>query len=659
MTTDPLLVGLDDAQRHAVTTPSRAVVVRAAAGAGKTRVLTRRIAYRAATGDLDPRHTLCVTFTRPAAAELRRRLAGLGLRDLPAAGTFHAVAWAMLRIHWHDHRRPEPTLLVDRRTVLARVLDPADRPRTQRIAAEIDWARANDLTPAAYPAAAARAGRRPGVAAATVRDAFVAVEAAKRTAGLVDYDDLLARCARAFEDDPAFAASQRWRHRHLHVDEFQDVNPLQFRLLQAWVGDGDDLFVVGDPNQAIYGWNGADPRLLDRVGELVPALEVVELPTNHRSSAGIVRASAAALAGGPGPRSVPRPAPDREVGPVPTVTMCADAEDEATAVVATIRRWHDAGVPWPGLAVLARTRAAAAALAVALRRGGVPVDDGGDGRDDPTADLPTTGTWADLREAVAALPPERRTVLDGALEEYASLDVRPNAAGFAAWWRTLPPGDRPGAATTQDGWTPAHRRGVTVATFHAAKGREWHGVVVTGLDVAEGSAARVVGAERDEEQRLCYVALSRATDLLSCTWAAERDRGDGPRPRRRSPYLDAVVTTCRTLAAAARPVPPPEAVRAAVPVPVPAAVPDDVGRRRAALLAWRERRARVADVPPAVVLDDAAVDALAADPPGSLDDLARHPLVGPVRTLRLGPGLLDALDAAGRTPGLSPVPPRP
>ena len=664
MTPDPLLVGLDEAQRHAVTTPSRAVVVRAAAGAGKTRVLTRRIAHRAGRGDLDPMHTLCVTFTRPAAAELRRRLTRLGLRDLPAAGTFHAVAWAMLRTHWHDRRIPAPTLLTDRRTLLARLVDRDDRPRLGRISAEIDWARANDLTPAAYAAAASAAGRRPGVAARTVRTAFEAVEAAKRSSGLVDYDDLLARCATAFEDDPTFAAAQRWRHRHLHVDEFQDVNPLQFRLLRAWVGDGDDLFVVGDPNQAIYGWNGADPRLMDRVGELVGALEVVELPTNHRSSPEIVRVSAAALIGGDAPRSLPRPAPGREAGPLPTVIACDDAADEGAAVLRTLRRWHDVGTPWTSLAVLARTRAAAAALATALRAGGVPVAAADDDRDDPTVGLPTDGTWADLGDAVRALAPARRTVVETALAEYAALEQRPSAEGFAAWWRALPPAERPGVDL--GGATTTPWRGVTVATFHAAKGREWHGVVVAGLDVAERSPLRVVGADRDEEQRLCYVALSRATDLLACTWVLERNRGDGPQARRRSPYLEAVVATCRTLQATARPAPPPAAVRAALPPrrsatgndPEPGTDTDaEASRRRVALAAWRDGRARAAAVEPGTVLDDAALEALAVDPPVDLDDLARRAEVGPLRAARLGPSLLEALAAVPGT--LRPVPPRP
>jgi hypothetical protein len=292
-----------------------------------------------------------------------------------------------------------------------------------------------------------------------------------------------------------------------------------------------------------------------------------------------------------------------------------------------------------------------------LRRNGVPVDDGDADRDDPTVGLPVTGSWADLREVVATTTPERRAVLELALDEYAALDVRPSAAGFAAWWRTLPPAERPGASTTTEDRTARQRRGLTVATFHAAKGREWRGVVVAGLDVAERSSARVVGAERDEEQRLCYVALSRATELLACTWAAERDRGDGPQARRRSPYLDAVVTTCRTLAASARPVPPPAGVRAAVPVRVPP--PEHVSHRRAALLAWRDRRAVAADVAPAAVLSDAAVDALAADPPVGLEELARNPLIGPVRAARLGPSLLDALGGAAPAPGLSPVPPRP
>jgi DNA helicase-2/ATP-dependent DNA helicase PcrA len=266
MDPEGLLEGLDDAQRRAVTSTAQPLVVLAPAGSGKTRVLTRRIAYRVATGEADPRHVLALTFTRKAAGELTARLGRLGLRGDATAGTFHAVAWGSLRTRWADQGRTPPTLLDRKARVLAEVA-PKSTGRDRRspvadLATEIEWAKARMVTPDTYVDAVVAAGRRTALRPDAVADAYRAYEQHKQRAGLVDFDDLLALCARALEDDERFAAAQRWRHRHLFVDELQDVNPLQFRLLEAWRGPSYDVTAVGDPQQAIYGWNGADARFL-------------------------------------------------------------------------------------------------------------------------------------------------------------------------------------------------------------------------------------------------------------------------------------------------------------------------------------------------------------------------------------------------------------
>ena len=159
MDADHLLAGLDDAQRRAVTHPHRPLAILAPAGSGKTRVLTRRLAWQATTGLIDPRRTLCLSFTREAAGEVRHRLAGLGLRELPAAGTFHAIAYALLRAWWADRRRRAPRLLVDRASYLGRLfpeLGPAERARLE---VELAWARARGVEPGDYPSG--RPGRGP------------------------------------------------------------------------------------------------------------------------------------------------------------------------------------------------------------------------------------------------------------------------------------------------------------------------------------------------------------------------------------------------------------------------------------------------------------------------------------------------------------------
>ncbi|MGD9755327.1 MAG: UvrD-helicase domain-containing protein, partial [Acidimicrobiia bacterium] len=181
MAVTDLLAGLDAEQRHAVTTRSQPLVIRAGAGSGKTRVLTRRLAYRAAEGDLDPRRALCVTFTREAASELRGRVRQLGLRDLPAAGTFHSIALGLLRGRWHDLRQAEPSLVQDRAAVLRRIAGRrVDGPTLVRVGIEIDWARARSIRPDRYRSALSRRRRTASVDPALVEQLFGDYETAKR-----------------------------------------------------------------------------------------------------------------------------------------------------------------------------------------------------------------------------------------------------------------------------------------------------------------------------------------------------------------------------------------------------------------------------------------------------------------------------------------------
>jgi len=269
-----LLEGLDPAQLAAVTTPAQPLCILAGAGSGKTRVLTRRIAHRALTGTLDPRRALALTFSRRAAGELRQRLGSLGLRDTPTAGTFHAIAYAQLRSYWEAAGTREPALLDRKGRMVARLLPAGGKLRVGDVATEIEWAKARLIAPDDYEAAAVAERRVVPADPATIADLYRRYEDEKRHRGVVDFDDLLARAADALERDASFAAAQRWRFQHLFVDEYQDVNALQHRLLRAWLGDRTDLCVVGDPNQAIYRWNGADASFLSGFPEEFPDGEV-------------------------------------------------------------------------------------------------------------------------------------------------------------------------------------------------------------------------------------------------------------------------------------------------------------------------------------------------------------------------------------------------
>ncbi|HMC39581.1 MAG TPA: ATP-dependent helicase, partial [Acidimicrobiales bacterium] len=344
--TEDLLSGLTPAQRAAVVSDAAPLCVVAAAGAGKTRVLTRRIAYRCRTGRADAGHTLALTFTRKAAGELQDRLGGLGLRGGVVAGTFHSVAIAQLQRWWADRGQRPPALLERKSRVLGPLV--AARPALAAVALSevaglIEWAKARTVEPDGFQAAVAARGRPlpSGVDAAEVGALYARYEHEKRKRGLVDFDDLLSRLAAAIESDPELAGAQRWRWRHIYVDEFQDLNPLQHRLLVAWLGASRDLCVVGDPHQAIYGWNGSDPGLLAAFATRWPGAEVLHLDANHRCPEPIVRAAAAVL----GAEGARLHGVDRE-GPAPVVAGFHDEREEAAAIATAFAAAHRDGRRW-------------------------------------------------------------------------------------------------------------------------------------------------------------------------------------------------------------------------------------------------------------------------------------------------------------------------
>src|SRR5207302_1874922 len=308
-----------------------------------------------------------LTFTRKAAGELRSRLRALGVRQQVTAGTFHGIAYGQLRQRWADLGARPPALLDRKVRLLARLVARRDSGRSAAgpamagpsladLAAEIEWAKARMVSPDGYPEALVVAGRRPPGPAHELAALYSRYEEEKARQGLVDFDDLLVACINDLEQDPGFAAAQRWRFRHLFVDEFQDVNPAQFRLLQGWMGDRLDLCVVGDPNQAIYSWNGADPSLLGRFSRRYPTAGVVRLDCNYRSSPQVLTVAAAVLAQDRSATTDLLRATQAD-GPVPTVTASDIDVAEARTIASRLRRTRRPGTPWAHLAVLTRTNA--------------------------------------------------------------------------------------------------------------------------------------------------------------------------------------------------------------------------------------------------------------------------------------------------------------
>ncbi|MDE3086002.1 MAG: ATP-dependent helicase [Acidobacteriota bacterium] len=552
---EALLAGLSERQRAAVTSDAPLLCVVAGAGSGKTTVLTRRVAWRVHGGSAAPDHTLVVTFTRKAAHELRVRLRRLGVEGVTAS-TIHAAAYAELRRHWADTGARPPALLHDPQPVLRRLLaetssdGEVDRALLRALATELSWSRARLVAPGDYPSAAAEARRHGGtMAAARVADLLARYEEEKRRRGVVDLDDLLARAAELLESSGAAAEAARWRVRHLFVDEFQDVNPAQWRLLEAWRAGRPDLCVVGDPRQAIYAWNGSDPTLLHRLPALVPGTAVLELDANHRSTPQIVAAATAGLRqGGDGGEDGARaevpsgPPVVSDDGPPPVLGGFEDEVAEAAALCRWLRGVRRPGQPWRHLAVLARTHARLEPVADALGAAGIPVRRPGtrgrtEGVDELLGRLRRLPRDQGVRPGLVDLAAEEVADTEGALALFTQLaedcaaDVpSPSVGAFLDWL----------AASRMAQLEEGGRDGVELATFHRAKGLQWPAVAVVGLEAGTVPIAFATTAGAlAEERRLLYVALSRAERHLWCSWAT-RSAATPDRLRTPSPYLEGI-----------------------------------------------------------------------------------------------------------------------
>lgn len=688
-----LLTGLNSSQREGVTSTSSPLCILAGAGSGKTRVLTRRIAWRVAQGSADPRHVLALTFTRRAAGELATRLTQLGVRDQVAAGTFHAIAYAQLRRRWADRRERPPALLERKVRILAPLLprrsgsatigggawvQPAD------LATEIEWAKARMVEPSRYEQEAEAAARKPPLPLHAVARIYERYEEEKRRRGLVDFDDLLAACASAMETDTEFAASQRWRFRHLFVDEFQDVNPAQFRLLEAWRGNRPDLCVVGDPNQAIYAWNGADPAFLTGFSRRLPGSAVVHLDDNYRSSPQVLAVANVVIGG---THRLRAHEPD---GPLPTVASFPTDRDEAVGVARAVRRQHGSGRAWSDVAVLTRTHAQLVLFEEALRAVRIPFRVRGSARflsqpevRDALAGLkrlnpstPLAEAQADLVELAQAATEatsgtndttgpartggapaakgggdaaERAANLENLARlarEHLAAEPGGTVAGFLSWLIATLRSDEPDAGGDA----------VELATLHAAKGLEWPVVFVAGLEQGLVPIGHAETAEaRAEERRLLYVGLTRARRELHCTWAEKRTFGSRTATRSPSPYLERIEATVQALAEG-RPPPDWRQELAAGRAKLRAAgggkpAGPTVGRNADpavldALKSWRAATAKASGVPAYVVFHDTTLAAVAEAKPRDRAGLLALPGVGPVKVERYGEALLSVVAQA-------------
>ncbi|OLB78204.1 MAG: ATP-dependent DNA helicase [Actinobacteria bacterium 13_2_20CM_2_71_6] len=680
-TIERVLAGLDDEQRAAVTAPAGPVCILAGAGTGKTRAITHRIAYRSLAGDVAARHVLAVTFTARAAAELRARLAMLGVEGVQAR-TFHAAALRQLRFFAPRllSGRAMPELLDSKARLVtlaaARSGLRADRTTARDLAAEIEWAKSSLVEPGEYEIAATKASRDAPFEPAKVAQVFAAYEQVKRTNGVIDFEDLLRAAVWAVEDHSDVAEQVRSQYRHFTVDEYQDVNPLQQRLLEAWLGGRGDLTVVGDASQTIYSFTGASSAHLLEFPRRNRGATVVRLVKDYRSTPQVVGLANAIIRQAKGAEARLRLELEgqRPSGPEPEIRMFPDEPAEAAAVAARCAELIAAGTPAREIAVLFRTNAQSESYEEALAEVGVPTVVQGAERFFERAEV--RQAMVALRGAAKSTPPDT-PVTDAVVLALEAVGWRPDEppAGGAARerWEALHAlvalTEEVPAGSLEEFSAELTRRaalqhaptveGVTLASLHSAKGLEWDAVFLVGL--AEGTLPTTYAKTTEaleEERRLLYVGITRARQWLWLSYASARSPGG--RQRRASRFLPVaeaapsrragtpkergarrtVLVSCRVCGAALLSGPERKLGRCA---DCPSDLDEELLER---LREWRIRVAVAQKVPAYVVFTDATLTALAERRPGRTEELIEIAGIGPRKLGLYGDAVLALVSGA-------------
>ncbi|MBB4685928.1 ATP-dependent DNA helicase UvrD2 [Amycolatopsis jiangsuensis] len=678
-----LLDGLDPEQRAAAAAPRGPVCVLAGAGTGKTRTITHRIAHLVRSGHVAPGQVLAVTFTTRAAGEMRTRLRGLGVEAAQAL-TFHAAARRQLRYFWPRVVGDRPWDLVDNKFRL--VVQAAQRLRlsteaevVRDLASEIEWSKASLVSPEEYAAVAARTQRATPAPVAQVAEVYRQYEELKTAAQVLDFDDLLLHTTAVLEKHEAVAVEFRDRYRCFVVDEYQDVTPLQQRLLDAWLGGRDDLTVVGDANQTIYSFGGASPRSLLEFTRRFPEATVVRLERDYRSTPQVVSLANRVIGAARG-----RPAGSRlklvgqrPEGPEPRFAEHEDEAVEAAAVARRVRELLDGGVAASEIAVLFRVNAQSEAYEQALTEAGIPYLIRGGER---------FFQRAEVRQAMSALraasvepsSAELVTAVRSVLARVGLTEQPPAGGAAKERWDALLAlvelaeelaaavddvdlprfvADLEQRAAAQH---PPTVEGVTLASLHAAKGLEWDAVFLVGLSEGTMPILHADGddAAIEEERRLFYVGVTRAREHLSLSWSLARGPGSR-RNRRRSRFLYGLIPEDHPAARIARAQQAPKAatkvnrcrmcggplvqtmeVKLGRCARCPSTVDEELLEK---LKAWRGERSRELKVPAFVVFTDATLMAIAEQRPTDDGALVSISGIGATKLARFGAEVLDVV----------------
>ena len=520
---DEILAALDPDQRAVALASRGPVCVIAGAGTGKTRAITHRIAYAAAIGTMDPQKALALTFTAKAAGEMRARLRSLGVPTV-AARTIHSAALKQLLYFWPSvFGGRTPDLITTKTGFLTEAINRAglsdsvratNRELMRDIASEIEWAKVSQVAPSDYVDEISKRMQKPRVLPEQMVQIYTAYESVKKQELAIDFEDVLLLCAAMLEEEREVRERVQDQYRYFTIDEYQDVSPVQQRLINAWLGKRNDICVVGDPAQTIYSFAGATPVFLNTFTQRFPDAEVIRLSTGYRSTPEITFAANALLRhGAMGQELVAQ----NEHGTQPSVVGYSDDAAEVNGVLSEITELLSAGTPPHEVAILARTNSQLKSVERAMQKVNLPYQ------------VRSTERFFDRREVRDFLSEVRKASVipaegQGWIDELRTL-AQPYLTGeaidgIAALLHLARELD------SDENFTPKTLRGylrevedrvqqnnpptmpvITLATLHAAKGLEWERVFLIGA--SEGQLP-VSDASIDEERRLFYVGITRA-----------------------------------------------------------------------------------------------------------------------------------------------------
>jgi DNA helicase II / ATP-dependent DNA helicase PcrA len=541
---EEILEALDNEQRAVALATRGPVCVIAGAGTGKTRAITHRIAYAAAIGVMDPHKVLALTFTARAAGEMRTRLRSLGVPSV-AARTIHAAALKQLTFFWPQvFGGRMPDLLTTKSGFLTEAIKRAQlqgelsitsRDLLRDIATEIEWAKVSQIAPTDYLSESLKRTVKPRINPEQLAKVYTAYESVKHQERAIDFEDVLLLTTAMIEEEREVRERVQDQYRFFTVDEYQDISPLQQRLINAWLGSRQELCVVGDPAQTIYSFAGATPVFLNSFTQRFPEAEVVRLTTGYRSTPEIIfTANSILRKGAMGNELVAI----NEHGSKPTINAYNDEQAEIAGIVRDISQLISEGTPAQEIAVLARTNNQLNGLEKALNSAGLPYQvrnterffERKEVRDflkqvRTASVIPTEGvSWLDELRTLA-----QPFLTGGAIDGIAALlhlaRELDSDNGFTP--KNLRTYLREVEDRVQQN-NPPTMPVTTLATLHAAKGLEWERVFLMGVSDGvlplENNSTTGDQASIDEERRLFYVGITRAKSDLRLSYRGKASR---------------------------------------------------------------------------------------------------------------------------------------